>query len=141
MLALCFDVFAVLEIPLDGAGVILDQLPHLPEGIGIRGLAHPPAGIFPFTLGDQAAGGGGGILGKQGDQVPAVPGFQPDAVGLAKGNSGRVIAILPGGFQALEELSDRLCVLRGQGDLTQRRAAAGVPVSGEDALLGLLLRV
>ena len=97
MLALRFQILAIFEIPLDGAGVILDQLPHLPEGIGIRGLAHPLAGIFPFALGDQAAGVGGGILGKQGDQVPAVTGFQPDAVGLAKGNSGRVIAILPGG--------------------------------------------
>ena len=124
MLALCFDVFAVLEIPLDSAGVILNQLPHLPEGIGIGGLAHPPAGIFPFTLGDQAAGIGGGVLGKQGDQVPAVPGFQPDAIGLAKGNSGWVIAILPGGFQALEELGDSLCVLRGQGDLAQPLAFA-----------------
>ena len=141
MPALCFDVFAVLEIPLDSAGVILDQLPHLPEGIGIGGLAHPLAGIFPFALGDQAAGIGGGVLGKQGDQVPAVPGFQPDAIRRSTGNGCRVIAVLPGGFQALEELGDRLCVLRGQGDLAQRRAAAGVPVSGEDALLGLLLRV
>ena len=120
MLALGFDVFAVLEMPLDSAGVILDQLPHLPEGIGIGGLAHPPAGIFPFTLDDQAAGIGGGVLGKQGDQV----------------------AILPGGFQALEELGDSFCVLRGQGDLAQPLAFVCIPfiTGGIDQIILSVLR-